>query len=148
MTTSFNKEKAEKVAIDSIESIEKSRLLSFKVVLKHKDIVNKPEDEDILMDDEGKPNGPQNLSEELHLNKFFTCFLCKNVPVAPVVQCKDFEQLYCQTCLDVYKKQIEENLKKVKVAAEAEKTKAKKEGEKNEDKAAEKDDKNAEEVVE
>ena len=69
--TSFDTEKAEKIALDSIESIESKRLREFKVVLKHEDIANKPEDEDILLDEEGNKNGPQTLSEELHLKKFF-----------------------------------------------------------------------------
>merc|ERR1712146_61112 len=105
---------------------------SFKVVLKHSDIVNKPEDEDIMLDEEGNPNGPQTLAEELHLNKFFTCAICKNVPVMPVVQCKDCEQLYCSTqCLDVYKKQIKE-AKEKKEAEEAEQKNAAEETEKKE----------------
>ena len=56
--TSFNKEKAERSIIDQIEAVEKKRLLDFKVVLKLKDIANKPEDDDILLTDDDKPNGP------------------------------------------------------------------------------------------
>ena len=56
--TSFNKEKAERSIIDKIEAVEKKRLLDFKVVLKLKDIANKPEDDDILLTDDDKPNGP------------------------------------------------------------------------------------------
>ena len=56
--TSFNKEKAERSIIDKIEAVEKKRLLDFKVVLKLKDIANKPEDVDILLTIDDKPNGP------------------------------------------------------------------------------------------
>ena len=56
--TSYNKEKAERSIIDQIEAVEKKRLLDFKVVLKLKDIANKPEDDDILLTDDDKPNGP------------------------------------------------------------------------------------------
>ena len=56
--TSFNKKKAERSIIDQIEAVEKKRLLEFKVVLKLKDIANKPKDDDILLTDDGKPNGP------------------------------------------------------------------------------------------
>merc|ERR1711881_155190 len=106
----FNTEKAEKDALASIETLESERLLAFKVAIKHKDLANKPEDEDDLVDAEGKPNGPQNLAEELQVKKNFRCLLCKNIPVAPVVQCTSCEQLYCgQQCLDEYKKEIEKH---------------------------------------
>ena len=65
--TSFNKEKAEKLIIDQITALEKKRLLDFKVVLKLQDLANKPEDEDILLNEDGTPNGPQNLCQELQI---------------------------------------------------------------------------------
>jgi len=59
-------------------------------------LTNKPEDyDDIEEDENGKKLGPSSLQEELHIRKNFRCQLCGNMPIAPVVQCKDCEVLYC-----------------------------------------------------
>ena len=63
--TTFNKDMAEKAAMDEINKIEKELLLDFKIVLKVKDLCNKPEDSESLIDSSGKPNGPQTLKQEL-----------------------------------------------------------------------------------
>lgn len=104
----YNQEKAGKDAVASIETTEAERLKLFKVAIKHDALANKPEDEDDLIDEDGNPNGPQNLAEELQVRKIFKCLLCKNIPIAPVVQCTACEQMYCgQQCLEQYKLAIE-----------------------------------------
>jgi len=58
----FKEEIAFEEALQKIEEIEKSRVEKFKVVIKHKDLTNKPEDyEDIEEDENGKKLGPASL---------------------------------------------------------------------------------------
>lgn len=91
--------------------------------------------------------------------KNFRCLICKNIPIAPVVQCTSCEQLYCgQQCLEVYKKAIEKQkaekeeqakLEKAKEEAEAQKEGAEAENaaadaEKKEEEAEQKEDENVE----
>ena len=54
-----------------------------KVNLKIKDLINKPEEEDLLKNDDGNDNGPQDLKDELHLNHF-CCGICKNIAIMPI----------------------------------------------------------------
>ena len=58
----FKKEIAYEEALQKIEDIEKNRVEKYKVVIKHQDLANKPEDyEDIEEDENGKKLGPTSL---------------------------------------------------------------------------------------
>ena len=116
---SFDKTKAEKSAVDLIESIEKKKLESFRVILRPKDICNQTTEDDILQDENGSPNGPQSLQHELDVKNHFCCGLCKNIPVTPIAQCKACQKLYCSDqCLKELKEKIEAQ-KAAAAAAEA-----------------------------
>ena len=65
--------------------------LDFKLKLTAKQMVNKKESDD---GDEAKTIF---LADELNVKKNFCCSLCKSIPIAPVVQCKSCEVLYCGT---------------------------------------------------
>lgn len=93
----FIKEIALNDAKASAQNVETERMNTLKVSLPHKLLANKPEDEDL--------EGPADICSELHLKKHLRCAICKGIPVAPILQCKKTEKLYCGVqCLERAKK--------------------------------------------
>jgi hypothetical protein len=74
----YKEEEIIKFATENVKSKEEEIIKNFKACLKHDDIVNKRESEE----------GDFNLLKELELKKTIKCGICKNIPVAPIVESK------------------------------------------------------------
>ena len=75
----YKEEEIIKFATENVKLKEEERIKTFKAVLKHEDIDNKKESEE---------EGDLNLLKELELKKTIKCGICKNIPVAPIVESK------------------------------------------------------------
>ncbi len=74
----YKEEEIIKFATENLKKKEEERIKSFLACLKHDDIMNKRESEE----------GDFNLLKELELKKTIKCGICKNIPVAPIVESK------------------------------------------------------------
>ena len=93
----------------ALELYEKPHMLRNKVALKAANLINKVDEEDM-----DELQGCETLAQELHVQKNFVCRVCKNIPVAPVVQSKCCREFYCgDQCLKRVREQVEQARKKI-----------------------------------
>lgn len=74
-----------------------------KVVLRVDNLINKCDD-----DAADEMTGADTLAQELQIKKNLFCRICKNIPVAPVVQSTCCQEFYCgDQCLKVAREQAD-----------------------------------------